>query len=40
MQYHYVSDKELYHYGRSKKDGAPIGSGCYPFGNGSSISYK
>lgn len=36
MQYHYMSDKELYHYGRSKKDGAPIGSGRYPLGSGSS----
>ena len=25
---------ELYHYGRSKKDGAPVGSGRYPLGSG------
>ena len=34
MQYHYISDKELYHYGRSKKDGAKVGSGRYPLGSG------
>lgn len=36
MQYHYISDKELYHYGRSKKDGAKVGSGRYPLGSGNS----
>jgi len=25
---------ELYHYGRSKLDGAPVGSGRYPLGSG------
>ena len=28
---------ELYHYGRSKKDGAPVGSGRYPLGSGKSF---
>lgn len=27
-------ENELYHYGRSKRDGAPIGSGRYPLGSG------
>ena len=36
MQYHYISDKELYHFGRSKKDGAKVGSGRYPLGSGNS----
>lgn len=34
MQYHYISDKELYHFGRSKRDGAKVGSGRYPLGSG------
>ena len=39
MQYHYISDKELYHFGRSKRDGAKVGSGRYPLGSGNS-KYK
>ena len=30
----YIYDDSLYHFGRSKKDGAPIGSGRYPLGSG------
>lgn len=28
---------ELYHFGRSKRDGAPVGSGRYPLGSGKSF---
>ena len=40
MQYHYISDKELYHFGRSKKDGAKVGSGRYPLGSGEAANYS
>lgn len=40
MQYHYISDKELYHFGRSKKDGAKVGSGRYPLGSGKAANYS
>lgn len=30
----YIYDDSLYHFGRSKKDGALIGSGRYPLGSG------
>ena len=31
---------ELYHYGRSKRDGAPVGSGRYPLGSGQGYTTK
>lgn len=30
----YIYDDSLYHYGRSKRDGAQVGSGRYPLGSG------
>lgn len=33
----YICDDSLYHFGRSKKDGAPIGSGRYPLGSGKNV---
>lgn len=36
----YIYDDSLYHYGRSKRDGAPVGSGRYPLGSGDSATIK
>jgi len=36
----YIYDDSLYHFGRSKKDGAKVGSGRYPLGSGDKNSVK